>query len=106
MSFPDNNMRCDRQKPVQRKKSDLKYGNSRKRTRDNACHPESQTAMTISFPIAPRGRKSICLVRPGDTPTLEDVITLLRASPQLTPVRRRDLLSALQRIATACDLPT
>src|SRR5262245_34944518 len=105
MSIHVNNITCSREKPVLKKKSDLKYGNSRQRARDNACHPESQADMTASFPIPAGGRKSICLVRRGESPTLETAIALLRASPQLTPVRQRDLISALQRIAKACDLP-
>jgi integrase len=86
-------------------KSNSKRGNSRKRTLGNACHPETQTDMTIQFPKAFSGQKSLCLLRPEETPSFEEVIAKVRADAKLTSVRRRDLVSSLNRVAEACDLP-
>jgi integrase len=105
MSFDVNCIRGCREKPVSKMKSNLNRGNSRKRTPGNACHPEAQTDMTIQFPKAFSGRKTLCLVRPEQTPSFDDVIAHVRADAKLTSGRHRDLVSALNRIAKACDLP-
>src|SRR6476620_6229730 len=82
MSPHVNSITGNREKLVSIKKSDLKRGNSRKGTPVIACHPEAQTDMTICFPNA-AGRKSICLARPGETPTLETAIAHLRTAEGL-----------------------
>jgi integrase len=48
----------------------------------------------------------LVLVREGGTPTLEEIMLLLKKDQRLSPVRRRDLVSALRRVAAACGLPT
>lgn len=61
--------------------------------------------MTIQFPKAFSGKKTLCLLRPEETPSFDDVIAKVRADAKLTTVRRRDLVSSLNLIAEACDLP-
>lgn len=61
--------------------------------------------MTINIPNDNRGRKALCLVRPGETSTIGDAIDKLRADQNLPPVRRRDLISSLRRIAAVVGLP-
>ena len=59
--------------------------------------------MTNHFPKRVSERKTLCLVRSGETPTLEDAITGLLNNPHLSQLRRRDLVSSLRRVAAACD---
>jgi len=59
--------------------------------------------MTIMLPKQP-SRKAMCLVRRGETPTLEDAIAVIRENSEMRPSRRRDLVSALRRVAAACGL--
>lgn len=59
--------------------------------------------MTKPFPKRADLRKALSFVRPGETPMLSDVIAAIRSEHQLSQVRRRDMASALLRIAAACD---
>jgi hypothetical protein len=61
--------------------------------------------MTTAFPNTTSGRKTLCLVQPGETSTLDDAIDRVLAHPHLDPIRKRDMVSALRRVAAACDLP-
>jgi integrase len=104
MSLHVNGISRNREKPVSIKKSDFNRGNSRKCTPVSVRHHEAQTVMTAHFPKPFLGRKTLAFVRPGETPTLDDAIGLLKSDLDLPSVRRRDLISALRRIAAACDL--
>jgi hypothetical protein len=105
MSFQVNDISSGREKPMSKKKSDFNRGISRKCTRGNSGHPEAQTDMATTFPNTTSGRKTLCLVQLGETPTFDDAIDRVRAHPHLDPVRKRDLVSALRRVAAACDVP-
>lgn len=105
LSYCVNEIATCREKPVSKKKSDLNRGISRKKTHGNGCHPEAQTVMNISIPNGALGRKTLCLVRPGDTPSIEDAIARLHADADLSSLRRRDLISSLRRIAAAVGSP-
>jgi integrase len=59
--------------------------------------------MTTILPKQP-GRKALHLIRPEEIPTLEDAIGVIRENSELRPSRRRDLVSALRRVAAACSL--
>ncbi len=105
MSFAVNGIWMVREKLVSKKKSNSNRGTSRKRTRGNCCHPEAQADMSVAIPKTAQGRKVLCFVRPGTTPTLEDAIARLNAHPELPPVRRRDLVSSLRRLAAVVGSP-
>ena len=61
--------------------------------------------MKTYLPSKGFGRPKLCLVDPGSTPTLEEVVALLQTDRRLSAIRQRDLISSLQRISAACDLP-
>lgn len=105
MSLPVNSMSTPREEQVSKTKSDFNRASSRKSTPVSPCHPEAQSVMTTHFPKKFTGRKTLYLAPPGAQPTLADAIALLHQDEHLSSVRRRDLISALQRIAAACDLP-
>ncbi len=90
---------------MSKKKSDLNRGNTRKSTPGNYCHPESQTVMNIQIPNRQSGRKTSVFAPSTDTPTLQDAIDHLLTEATLAPNRRRDLVSALRRVASTLSLP-
>lgn len=106
MSLPVNSMSMSREEKVSKMKSDFNRGTSRKSTPVSLCHPEAQPDMTAHFPKTSTGRKTLCLAPPGSQATLADVVAQLRNDRLLSATRRRDLISALQRVAAACDMLT
>lgn len=106
MSLPVNSMSTPREEQVSKTKSDFNRANSRKSSSVSPCHPEAKPVMTVHFPKTLAGRKTLYLATPGAQATLADVIVLLRKDHLLSAMRRRDLISALHRLAAACDMPT
>lgn len=105
MSLQVNNMSACREEQVSKTKTDLNRGNSRKGDPVSPCHPEAQPVMTAHFPKKFTARKTLYFVGSGATPTFADAVAILSQDQQLSTARRRDLISALHRVAAACDLP-
>ena len=105
MSLQVSTLATLREKPGSITKSDSNRGKSRKSTSVIICHPEAKPVMTSTIPKTFKGRKTLHFIGQGGSPTLADVIALLAKDTSFKDTRRRDLISALKRVAAACDRP-
>ena len=71
---------------------------------DIPCHPEAYSVMRKIYPNLVDNATAIQSLFPAATPTLADVAVLIQGRDCLSTTRKRDLISALVRIAKALHL--
>ena len=71
---------------------------------DIPCHPEAYSVMRKIYPTLVDNATAIQSLFPATTPTLADVAVLIQGHEGLSVTRKRDLVSALMRIAKALRL--